>query len=129
MWYDKATKMFHLEDRDVEDVVAKLRFVATKIEQGTFGALTLNALGDIFGNEFWNLIYVDRGDVLSDPFGKPSNAPLDLVAEVRRYLDAQVITGETIGGLRRSCFVPWPSRWNAIVREETAKRERSDRGA
>ena len=57
MWYDKQSKQFHFEDRDDVDVVAKLRLMATQIEGGHFGILTLNRLGDIFGNEFWNLIY------------------------------------------------------------------------
>ena len=57
MWYDKHREEFHFEDRDVADVVAKLRLMATQIEGGDFGWLTLNRLGDIFGNEFWNLVY------------------------------------------------------------------------
>lgn len=60
MWFDKHKRVFHLEDRDVVDVVAKLRFMATQIENGSFGALTLNALGDVFGNEFWNLLTVQE---------------------------------------------------------------------
>ena len=46
-----------------------------------------------------------------------------LMDELRAYLDQQTITGENIGDIRRSCFVPWDSRWNGIVRDETAKRE------
>jgi hypothetical protein len=68
MWYNKADKTFNLgpdTDRDIEDVVAKLRFMATRVENGTLGCLTLNALGDIFGNEFWNLVYYDLLDALS----------------------------------------------------------------
>ena len=57
MWYDKQHDLFQFEDRDVVDVVAKLRLMATQIEGGHFGCLTLNRLGDVFGNEFWNLIY------------------------------------------------------------------------
>ena len=57
MWYDKQLKQFHHEDRDIEDVCAKLRLVAIQIENGSFGCLTLAALGDIFGNEFWQLLY------------------------------------------------------------------------
>ena len=57
MWYDKQHKEFHRETRDVVDVVAKLRLMATRIEEESFGYLSLDALGDIFGNEFWNLIY------------------------------------------------------------------------
>ena len=59
MWYDKQRKEFHIEDRDVEDVAAKLRYMANRIEDESWGCLTLNALGDIFGNEFWNLVYDD----------------------------------------------------------------------
>ena len=57
MWYDKQSKQFHFEDRDEVDVAAKLRLMATQVEGGHFGVLTLNRLGDIFGNEFWNMIY------------------------------------------------------------------------
>ena len=57
MWYDKTRKEFHEQDRDVEDMAAKLRLMAMRIEQGSFGALSLHALGDVFGNEFWSLIY------------------------------------------------------------------------
>lgn len=57
MWYDKERKQFHHAERDVVDVVAKLRHMADGIEQGTWGCLALDQLGDIFGNEFWNLIY------------------------------------------------------------------------
>jgi hypothetical protein len=44
--------------------------------------------------------------------------------ELRAYLDTLTITGDTIGDIRRRCFVPWESEWNGIVRDETAKRER-----
>jgi hypothetical protein len=39
------------------------------------------------------------------------------------YLDSLVITSNNIGDIRRSCFMPWDSAWNAIVRDETAQRE------
>lgn len=45
--------------------------------------------------------------------------------ELVAYLAAQVITRENIGDIRRRCFVPWDSAWNAIVRDETAKREKA----
>jgi hypothetical protein len=59
MYYDKKEKLFHIypNDRDVEDVVAKLKRFTDGIEKGYHGALSLNDFGDIFGNEFWNLVY------------------------------------------------------------------------
>ena len=48
----------------------------------------------------------------------------ELLIELRQYLDAQVITGDTIGDIRRSLFVPWNSQWNGWVRDETAAREK-----
>lgn len=44
--------------------------------------------------------------------------------ELITYLDSQNITSENIGGIRRACFVPWDSAWNAFVRDETARREK-----
>ena len=46
-------------DRDEKAVAAKLRALADRIEASTHGCITLNDFGDIFGNEFWNLIYYD----------------------------------------------------------------------
>lgn len=59
MYYDKATDTLnrHELDRNPVNAAALLRFMATNIENNTLGALSLNMLGDIFGNEFWNLIY------------------------------------------------------------------------
>ena len=45
--------------------------------------------------------------------------------ELRRWLDELTITGDNIGDIRRRCFMPWPSKWNAFVRYETAEREKS----
>jgi NTP pyrophosphatase (non-canonical NTP hydrolase) len=47
----------------------------------------------------------------------------DLRREMRWYLDTLTITGDTIGEIRRSLFVPWASEWNGWVRDETAARE------
>lgn len=47
----------------------------------------------------------------------------ELEQELCHWLDQQPVTSENIGALRRMCFVPWDSRWNAIVREQTAVRE------
>ena len=47
-----------------------------------------------------------------------------LVIELRAYLDTLTITGDNIGDIRRSLFVPWESAWNGWVRDETAARER-----
>ena len=43
--------------------------------------------------------------------------------ELWTWLDQQKITSANIGAIRRKCFVPWSSTWNAIVRDETARRE------
>ncbi len=50
---------------------------------------------------------------------------MKLLAELREWLDKQEINPETIGTIRRRCFLPWGSQWNAIVRKETADREKS----
>jgi len=56
-------------------------------------------------------------------------------SELRAWLDQKTITSENIGDIRRQCFMPWGSGWNALVRDETAAREKSpndkltDRGA
>ena len=49
---------------------------------------------------------------------------LHLKEELIKWLDTQVITQDNIGDIRRACFVPWDSKWNEIVRDETATRER-----
>lgn len=49
----------------------------------------------------------------------------DLGTELRKWLDQQDINGDTIGSIRRQCFVPWDSYWNGLVRDETAERERT----
>ena len=46
-----------------------------------------------------------------------------LRTEMRAYLDAQIVTSENIGDIRRSLFLPWDSLWNGWVRDETAARE------
>lgn len=46
-----------------------------------------------------------------------------LRGELRVYLDTLSITGDNIGDIRRSLFVPWESSWNGWVRDETAARE------
>jgi hypothetical protein len=43
--------------------------------------------------------------------------------ELRAYLDTLTITGDNIGDIRRSLFMPWDSPWNGWVRDETAERE------
>ncbi len=57
------------------------------------------------------------------PPSQPQSDPL--VQELRDWLDRQTITGGSIGDIRRACFMPWDGTWNGIVRDETAKRERS----
>ncbi len=46
-----------------------------------------------------------------------------LGAELRQWLNSQDINVNTIGSIRRQCFMPWDSSWNSLVRNETAKRE------
>lgn len=36
----------------------------------------------------------------------------------------KIITQSNIGNIRRFLFVPWSSRWNAFVRDITAKYEK-----
>lgn len=48
-----------------------------------------------------------------------------LGAELRQWLNGQDINGGNIGSIRRQCFVPWDSNWNALVRDETAGREKN----
>ena len=48
-----------------------------------------------------------------------------LGAELRQWLNSQDIHGDSIGNIRRQCFMPWDSAWNALVRDETAEREKS----
>lgn len=50
---------------------------------------------------------------------------MNLISELEAHLDGLKINGDTIGDIRRSCFVPWDSEWNGIVRDLTAQRERS----
>ena len=47
----------------------------------------------------------------------------ELEQELRQWLAQQFVTSENIGAVRRRLFVPWSSRWNAIVRDATAERE------
>lgn len=51
---------------------------------------------------------------------------MNMVQELTKWLDQQEITAENIGTIRGRCFVPWDSHWNAIVRDETAAREKSN---
>ena len=48
-----------------------------------------------------------------------------LGAELRQWLNSHDIHGDNIGSIRRQCFMPWDSAWNALVRDETAAREKS----
>ena len=50
---------------------------------------------------------------------------MNLIAELESHLDDLKINGDTIGDIRRACFVPWDSEWNGIVRDLTAQREQS----
>lgn len=55
---------------------------------------------------------------------QPSLVNLYLKRELEKHLDGLTITGDNIGDVRRSLFMPWDSAWNGVVRDETAKRER-----
>lgn len=48
----------------------------------------------------------------------------ELHQELIAWLDTQKINSDNIGEIRRSLFVPWDSKWNGIVRDETAAREK-----
>lgn len=48
---------------------------------------------------------------------------MNLTLELRAYLDTLTITSDNIGQIRASCFVPWDSSWNGLVRDMTAMRE------
>ena len=39
----------------------------------------------------------------------------------RRSREMKLLSNKSIGRLRRFLFVPWDSRWNALVRDLTAK--------
>lgn len=52
---------------------------------------------------------------------------MDMIQELVTYLDSQSITEDNIGQIRRACFVPWDSEWNAIVRVETGRVEAATR--
>lgn len=49
---------------------------------------------------------------------------VDLLNELRDYLDTLNITRANIGDIRRQCFMPWEGDWNGCVRDETAAREK-----
>ena len=48
---------------------------------------------------------------------------MNLHEELITFLDKTRIDSDNIGSVRSRCFVPWDSEWNALVRDETAKRE------
>lgn len=51
----------------------------------------------------------------------------NLLKELKDYLDTIIITSDNIGQIRYSLFVPWDSKWNTWVRDETALRENKGR--
>ena len=53
---------------------------------------------------------------------------MNLLKELSTYLDTLFITGDNIGQIRASLFMPWESEWNGLVRDETARREISSVG-
>lgn len=50
----------------------------------------------------------------------------ELASELRTWLNGQSITSDNIGNIRRLLMMPWDSEWNAIVRDETARREQAN---
>jgi hypothetical protein len=77
-----------------------------------------NAIKHCSGNwnyhETWHLWHAEQLKIITSP---------SLACELCKWLDTLHITGKNIGEIRRSCFVPWDSKWNSYVREETANRE------
>ena len=47
----------------------------------------------------------------------------EMIDQLCQWLNSQTINGDTIGNIRRQCFMPFDCAWNGIVRDETAKRE------
>lgn len=45
-------------------------------------------------------------------------------SELIQWLDEKTITPDNIDDIQRRCLMPWGSEWNALVRAETAKREK-----
>lgn len=54
---------------------------------------------------------------------QPQLVNVYLLREMQAYLGRLTITGDNIGDIRRSLFMPFDSSWNGLVRDETAKRE------
>ena len=50
--------------RDDKQIATGLRELADKYEAGHAGAFSFNVLGDVFGNEFWNLILFHSYDIV-----------------------------------------------------------------
>jgi len=48
---------------------------------------------------------------------------MNIEQEMRDYINAQKITSENIGDIRRSLFMPFDSEWNGLVRDLTAEKE------
>lgn len=48
---------------------------------------------------------------------------MNLIEELKSYLNSLEIYNDNIGEIRADCFVPWDSGWNRLVRELTAQRE------
>lgn len=82
-------------------------------------------IGDNQNSRLYRECAAELAAVLKASTPPPAPAPAQgwLVEELRAYLDALLIDGSNISEIRRSCFVPWESQWNSIVRDETAQRE------
>lgn len=95
-----------------------------------FSKYTHKELGDYLITNFWS----------KEKWGSEKCAALDRVinilfeiddikksfnlrGELVQYLDKQTINSNNIGGIRKSCSLPWDSEWNSFVRQETANRE------
>ena len=70
------------------------------------------------------LAFADAETGRHEHHGLLGDRDAELRQELRAYLDTLgVITGDNIGDIRRSLFMPWGSQWNGWVRDETASRE------
>jgi len=50
---------------------------------------------------------------------------IKIECELSTWLDSQIITSDNIGATRSRLMMPWDSSWNALVRDQTAAREKS----
>ena len=65
-----------------KNIASKLRQMADRVEDDSFGCLTLRGLAMVWGNEFWELIYFTQYDALKT-VGETLSIMKDLVIELR----------------------------------------------